>query len=155
MYDRACEGCGWQAIDVVEPVYVGVVRCPTCDAPTVRAWLTKPASVIGDAMDHLQVNGAKTPIHFTSKQERRRWMKQHHLVDATRHVGEDGGDKSRHTSRWEAMDAYTLENARILVTRASQEPARNDPPPAPLHVTTTYGDVRFTGGKRELIPHGR
>lgn len=141
-------------IDVFEPVHVGVVPCPLCAEPTLRAWLTKPASVIGDAMDHLQVNGTKTPIRFRSKLERLRWMKQHHLVDATRHVGQDGSDKSRHTTRWEAMDAQTLENARILVTRAAQEPARNDPPPTPLHVTTTYGEVRFRGGKRELIPHG-
>lgn len=106
-----------------------------------RTWLTKASCVIGDEMDHVQVNGCTEPIRFTSKQERKRWMKEHGYVDAVRHVGEDGGDKSRHTSRWVTMDQYTLDNARELLERAAKLPTRNDPSEAPLKVRMVTGEL--------------
>lgn len=139
-YDRKCESCGWEAIDLVEPVNHPAPLCPDCGEPTVRAWLTRVSSVIGDEMDHWQVNGTRHPIHFTSKQDRRRWLKQTGQRECAYHVGADGSDKSPHTTRWAAMDAYTLKNAQILLERAAAEPTRNEPKEAPLHVTVTTGD---------------
>jgi len=118
----------------------------------VRAFLTRASSVVGDEMDHVQVNGTKTPIHFRSKQDRKRWLKQTSQVEMDRHIGVDGSDKSKHTRRWEAMDAYTLENARILVERAASEPARNDPKEPTLKVKVTTGDYNspaFTAWKED------
>lgn len=45
-------------------------------------------------------NMGPEPITFRSRSEWRRAMKERGLVNAVRHVGEPGSDKSRHTSRW-------------------------------------------------------
>lgn len=140
-YDRTCQACGWSAIDVWEPVNHEAPDCPTCGQPTVRAWLTKATAVIGDEMDHWQVNGTKEPIHFTQRSERRRWLKENGFGERVQHVGVDGSDKSPHTRRWEAMDAYTMNNARILLERAASEPTRNEPHEQPMKVRTYTGDV--------------
>lgn len=106
-------------------------------------------------MYHLQVNGLKEPRLFTSKQERARWMKEEGFRDCTRHVGQDGTDKSPHTTRWVTMDAYTLQNAKELLERAAQQPARNEPREDALHVTHTYGTAIKVNGKLELVPDGK
>ena len=153
IYDRLCGQCGWEAIDVFEPVNHLAPLCPDCGEPTVRAWLTKASSVIGDEMDHTMVNGLKEPRRFRSKQEFARWKKDNNYTDRVRHIGQDGGDKSPFTRRWESMDAYTLEQARILVERTASEPARNEPKETPLKVRVTTGEVSspefaaFTGGR--------
>lgn len=132
-YDRRCDACGWLKIDSLETTSQQM-PCPTCGGPTVRVWLSKPAAVVQDSMDHWQVNGTATPIHFTSKQERARWMKENGFREFVRHLP---GDK--HTDGWATMDQRTLDNARELVERASKEPARNDPEEAPLNVITYSG----------------
>lgn len=119
LFDRICNVCAWQAVDVWEPVTYAAPVCPSCGATTVRAWLSKSSAVIGDEMDHVQVNGTRTPIHFTSKAERKRWMKEQGYHDATRHVGEAGSDHSKHTTNWAASyDPYTAANVKLLIERA-------------------------------------
>lgn len=150
-YDRLCNRCGWLAVDALEACYADAPACPDCGTLTVRTWLTKPPTAIGDAMDHVQVNGLKEPRRFTSKQERRRWMKENGFREFVRHI-----DGSPHTERWATMDALTLANATALVTRAAKEPARNDPADHPLHVQHEYGDVKIgPAGAVELIPYGQ
>lgn len=124
-----------------EPINHPAPPCPECGLALVRAWLTKCSAVIGDEMHHWQVNGLKTPRLFESKQERRRWMKEEGFRECAYHIGLDGSDKSKHTRRWEAMDAQTLENARILVERAAQEPTRNEPKETPLKARLTMGEL--------------
>lgn len=133
-YDRLCNGCGDIRIDVLEPVNVSGAICARCGQPTVRAWLTKPSAVIGDEIDHLQVNGLKEPRRFRSRQERQRWMKAEGFREFVRHLP---GDK--HTEGWSTMDQRTLDNARELVERASKEPARNEPKDDALNVITYSG----------------
>ncbi len=143
LFDRKCVSCEWVGIDLWEPVNVGpaVAACPSCGAATERAWLSKPPVVIQDSMDHWQVNGTRDPIHFTSKQERRRWLKETNQCERVRHVGVNGTDKSPHTTRMVAMDQYTLDNARELLERSAQQPARNEPDDPPMRVRTVIGDV--------------
>lgn len=141
VFDRKCDACDWSAIDVFEPSIYEAPPCPQCAGHTVRAWFTKPSAVIGDEMDHLMTNGTREPIRFRSKQEFARWKKEHGYGDRVRHIGTDGSDKSPHTRRWEAMDAYTLNNARILLERAAQQPTRNEPVEQPVKVRTYTGDV--------------
>jgi hypothetical protein len=45
-------------------------------------------------------NLAPTPITFYSKSDKRRYLKEHGIREKVRHVGEQGTDKSRFTSRW-------------------------------------------------------
>jgi len=60
----------------------------------------KPFGVIGDDIDEWNENVAHDPVHFTSRSERRRYLKEHNLIEFVRHVGEQGSDKSSKTSRW-------------------------------------------------------
>lgn len=95
-------------------------------------------------MDHVQVNGLREPRRFTSKQERKRWMKENGYREFVRHKGTDS-DKSKHTTNWAAsMSPETLENARIMLERTASEPARTNPDDeaADVRVSRTYyGDV--------------
>jgi len=101
-YDRACEACGWTAIDVREPI-AATRGCPTCGAATERAYLTgRMAAVIDDSWP-----GGKTfenlghdPVTFYSKSDYRRELKARGLEEKVRHVGLPGSDKSPHTTRW-------------------------------------------------------
>jgi hypothetical protein len=40
------------------------------------------------------------PVKVYSKSERKFEMEKRGLVESVRHIGEQGSDKSRHTSRW-------------------------------------------------------
>lgn len=141
LYDRACSQCGHVEIDVWEKVQSDAPLCPQCGDPMARAWLSKASAIVPDSMHHWMTNGTKVPILFESKQEFKRWKKEHGYGDRVRHIGVDGSDKSKHTTRWEAMDAYTLNNARILLERAAQQPTRNEPVETPVKVKSYYGDV--------------
>jgi hypothetical protein len=141
LYDRTCTvGCGWQAVDRWEPVQTVSPLCPACSAPTVRAWLTKATSVIGDEIDHVQVNGTKTPIRFRSKQDRKRWLKEQGYREYDTHQGDVGSDKSKHTTSWtQSYDAYTAENVRILLERAFTQPAVRTDAPLNMHIRPFRG----------------
>lgn len=97
--------------------------CDDCGEPTERAWF-KSANVIGDEMHHLQINGTKTPILFTSKLEHKRWLKQNGYRINDGHVGEQGSDKNKHTTRLATMDPQTLANAKALIDRTAALPAK-------------------------------
>ncbi len=45
-------------------------------------------------------NMGPTPVKVYSKSEKRFEMEKRGLVESVRHIGEQGSDKSRHTSRW-------------------------------------------------------
>lgn len=59
-------------------------------------------NIIGDECDYWDHNLAKDPIHITSKQQRKRLMKEYGVQEGVRHVGTpgEGSDKSPHTTRW-------------------------------------------------------
>lgn len=97
-------------------------------------------AVHGDEMDHVQVNGTREPIRFTSKAERRAWLKANGLEEAVRHVPLAGSDKSPHTIDWTSrMDPYTANNVRILLERAFHAGVATEDPP--MSVTTEIHDL--------------
>ncbi len=124
LYDRRCESCGTERYDLMEPVEAPPVLCLDCGEPTVRAWLGKGASVVGDEMDHVQINGLKEPRRFTSKQEHSRWLKANGFRINDAHVGAQGSDKNKFTTRSVTMDPVTLANATELVNRTASIPAK-------------------------------
>ncbi len=102
-YDRLCITCHKQVIDSYEPVEAPNPPC-SCGGEFVRAWLSKPPSVVGDACDVWVKNGIchsnGEPKHYTSKAEMKRAADEKGLVNRVRHVGRQGSDKSPHTTRW-------------------------------------------------------
>jgi hypothetical protein len=54
----------------------------------------------GDTIDEWNENVAPTPVHFTSRTEKRRYLKETGQIEFVRHVGKPGSDKSPHTTRW-------------------------------------------------------
>lgn len=140
-YDRKCPSCGWIAINLLERMDAKRL-CDDCGEPTERAWLTPP-SVVGDEMDHVQVNGLKEPRRFTSKQEHARWLKANGFRINDAHVGEQGSDKSKWTSRTATMDPQTLANATALVTRAASAPATSAEDDGPRGITSNEGVIRY------------
>lgn len=97
-------------------------------------------SVVGDECDFVQHNGTKTPIRFRSKLEFRRWCKEHNYRVQDTHVGEQGSDKSSHTTPWQAGGTQWLRDAEILATRHGNF-AGNEPPEKPFHIRWTSGDM--------------
>lgn len=139
-YDRLCHGCGWVGIDVIEPIDAGVVACPSCEKPTVRAWLTKPANVIGDECDFVSRNGEKHPVRFRSKLEHKRWLKEKGWEIKDEHKGLQGSDKSPHTTKWEGGGKEWLANAEALAQRHGGIGAK-EPEDDAFHVTWTTGEL--------------
>lgn len=144
-FDRKCPSCGTITIDSLEPSDAPVILCLQCGEPTERAWIAKAATVIGDECDFTSRNGEREPIRFRSKLEHRRWLKEkgYRINDA--HVGTQDGDTSKHSSRWAAMDAQTLQNAIDLVTRAASAPAAPSTPDGPQGITSDEGVIRYLG----------
>lgn len=140
LFDRLCHGCGWQAIDVMEPVNPGVVTCPACGDPTERAWLTKPSNVIGDECDFVSHNGERHPVRFRSKLEHRRWLKEKGYAIKDEHIGLQGSDKSPHSTKWEGGGKEWLANAEALAQRHSGIGSK-EPDDEPLHITWRTGEL--------------
>jgi hypothetical protein len=74
-------------------------------------------------------NVGPEPVTFYSRSEKRRYLKEHGLVEMVRHVPVPGSDKSEHTTSWTGVD---LEAGRILAerqatTKASKAPHRANP----------------------------
>jgi hypothetical protein len=156
IYDRLCESCGWRREDCLEPVEPPVRVCDDCGQPTVRAWFTKASNVIGDEMDHVQVNGTNVPIRFRSKQERKRFLKAHGWREAGEHAPPAGTDKSKLTQSWAAVSAETLESAKVLLERVgSQGSGWRDPDQAPIGITSPEGLMRYMNDVRVAENHGQ
>lgn len=134
---RASARTDWAVVDFCPNcgVEMFVGDFPFC--PHGRGYST----VVGDEMDHTMTNGTQVPIRFRSKQEFKRWKKENGYIDYVRHIGQDGGDKSKHTTRWATMDQYTLDSVKALLERVASEPARNEPADPALNVRLTTGDL--------------
>lgn len=130
--------------------------CPTCGAVLeVGAWPFcrgtadshapgRPAVVADEVPGGFwQENGFREPRKFYSKSERDRALAEKGLEIRVRHVPVPGSDRSPHTVDWSkgSMDAQTLENARVLLSRGrrvSDPRPEDDPdygPPIPITVT--------------------
>lgn len=107
-YDLKCSFCGHEIIDRMEPISTTSDQrgpCPKCSACALeRAWLTKPANVIGDEIDiyirHGLCHSDGTPRRYRSKKEIAQEAKRRGMTNRVEHKGRQGGDKSPHTTRW-------------------------------------------------------
>ena len=162
LYDRTCTACDWQAMDVWEAVtpmtnhdtrgkfctpYPKTIRCPQCNAATVRAWLRKPPAVVGDECDFIAHNGAKEPFRVRSKAEYRRFLKANGFRIKDTHVPAQGSDKSKFTRSWATLDPYTAANVKLLLERAFGQ--AEDPPDEEglVHVQMSEGIAKMENGK--------
>lgn len=146
-FDRKCATCGTEKRDCFEPIVAPIVLCNECGEPTERAWLSKPANVIGDECDFTQVNGAKHPIRFRSRSEHRLWLKKHgyRIMDDKTAKGSKSAD---------CMDEYTLEAARILVSRNNRASGWRDPSKAPIGITSDEGVIRYLADQNRVENRG-
>lgn len=100
-----CEKCG-------EPLEIG--DFPFCPHGKAGGGALRDEIVGGITLE----NYGPHPITVYSHSERRRIMKERGLVEKDTFVAAPGTDKSPiGTVRWDACDAYTLEAARVLVSR--------------------------------------
>jgi len=65
-------------------------------------------------------NVGPEPVTFYSRSEKRRYLKEHGLVEMVRHVPVPGSDTSPHTSSWSSVN---LEAGRALAERQAQTKA--------------------------------
>lgn len=120
IYDYGCPVCDARQPDVLARIDE-YPPCPVCGTDMARIWTTRGSSVIGDEMDAvIENNGTPHPIRFRSKAALNAHMHAHGLVAKVRHMPlHQGTDYSPHTTNWGAcMDPYTMEAARVLVSRA-------------------------------------
>src|ERR1700674_5332253 len=100
MYDFKCPACGAEQ-EQIPPIGI-LPPCRACGGPTEKFWGTRFPSVVGDEIDETIENLTAQPQHFTSRSEKRLFMKLHGFEEKVRHVGMpgDGSDKSPFTTRW-------------------------------------------------------
>jgi hypothetical protein len=128
---------------------VVLVPCDHCGDPAIlpSAAIGLSAAMHGDEIDYVDHNLGREPVHIRSKAERRRLMSERGLTEFIRHTPVPGTDKSPHTTDWSkgSIDAYTLEAARVLVSRQGGKASDADEP-APVanafSYTATPSDVR-------------
>lgn len=85
MSDTACDKCGKD---------LAIGEWPFCP----HGFGTN--NVIGDEIDEINENVGHQPVRFTSRIEKRRYLKEHGLSEFVRHVGQQGSDKNPNTQRW-------------------------------------------------------
>lgn len=91
-------------------------------------------------MDQVITNGTRDPIRFRSRGEFKAWKQAHGYQERVRHIGQQGSDKSPHTTNWAASyDPYTAQNVQTLLERAFHAPTTTAP--EPLHVTVDVHDM--------------
>ena len=143
-YDFRCEhGCGVLMPDVWRSVAERDIPplCPDCSLPLSRFFsVSSNHRAAEDCIPGglwLENYGAH-PTKVYSHTERKRLLKylpdgtmrrdrvtgqEYRLVEQVRHIGVPGSDRSPQTSNWSTMDAATLENARVLVSRVTGAPS--------------------------------
>jgi hypothetical protein len=126
-----------------------LVKCETCGEPAILpAVATQVAAGIRvDSLDYIDHNLGREPVHITSHAQRRALMAAGGLVEFIRHTPVPGTDKSPHTTDWSkgSIDPYTLESARILVSRqgGKHEETEEEAPVANMFShTASPADVR-------------
>lgn len=118
-YDQHCLSCHWEGEIWAAPFEMP--PCPVCGQTTERLWRGRRMIVRDEIPGGLTVeNYGPHPVTFYSHSERRRYMKEHGLVERAQFCPVPGTDRSAHgVVRWDALDPYTLEAARYLVMHRS------------------------------------
>lgn len=104
------------------------MNCPSCGATlAVGSWPWCPHELGRMGAQSDGIPGGETlenvgpePVTFYSRSEKRRYLKEHGLVEMVRHVPVPGSDVSPHTTSWTGVD---LEAGRILAERQAQTKA--------------------------------
>lgn len=121
------------------------MTCDRCQAElVVGSWPFCPhssqgaAAVLGDEIDETlpDLDPSGKSLRFRSRQEKQRYLDAHGLQPMVRWAG----IHDHHVPRWVTMDAQTLKNAEILVSRASELKA--DPEVVCETFTPYLGPVR-------------
>ena len=107
-YDLQCSVCKRIIIDKFESVNESRPNCEECAGVLERAWLPgSQANVLGDEIDitikHGVCNDDGSPRRFRSREELKKaqaGLRKRGMEHYDRHVGEQGSDKSRFTTRW-------------------------------------------------------
>jgi putative FmdB family regulatory protein len=99
MFDLKCKVCGHIFEAFAFPhEHIG---CRVCGADTDRIWLPGHSpTVIGDEIDQVIENLGPQPKRYRSRAELKRDMDAAGVMPKVRHIGEQGSDKSKHTTRW-------------------------------------------------------
>lgn len=97
LYSYACESCTSTEDRFSSIANRNDQHC-ACGELLTRTYT--PSAVVDDSLDEWNENVAHDPVHFSSKAEKRLYLKQHNLQEFVRHVGEPGSDKSSKTTRW-------------------------------------------------------
>lgn len=110
------------------------VPCIVCDQPTERVW--RPSSVVGDEWSggggRWIENLGDQPVYCQTKSDLQKEMDKRNLRHPDRYVP---GDK--HLSNWGAgIDAYTLESARVLLSRSVGAPGASEAAPVRCETLT-------------------
>ena len=87
MSDTVCEKCGAK---------LQIGDWPFCYGGHGRG----TNNVLDDTIDEWNENVGHVPVHFTSKTEKRRYLKEHGLEEFVRHVPHPRGKKENNTVRW-------------------------------------------------------
>jgi hypothetical protein len=102
LFDVKCRSCAWARDDVYEPVGRSS-SCPECGGETAHVWKQNSrANVIPDeyttpwVAEHL----GHEPVLIRSRSQLKRELQARGLEPMVRHVGEQGSDKSKRTTRW-------------------------------------------------------
>ncbi len=120
--------------------------CETCGhALQLGEWPFCPhgfgsTSVIGDDCDFISHNGERHPVRFRSKQEHRRWLKQHGYRINDAHIGQQGSDKSPFTASAVVISQKTLDDAKAMLERGSRGGAEERRAPG---ITSFDGLTRY------------
>lgn len=104
--------------------------------------------VVGDEMDQvIENNGTPHPIRFRSRAALKAHMDAHGLVSKVRHVPlHQGTDASPHTTDWsKGIDAYTMEAARVLLSRPNARHVTEPAPSLPIDHTIRVLDTGVIG----------
>lgn len=104
------------------------MTCPSCGAElVVGSWPWCPHERGASGAQSDDIPGGETlenvgpdPVTFYSRSEKRRYLKEHGLVEFVRHVPVPGSDTSPHTTSWTGVN---LEAGRVLAERQAQTKA--------------------------------
>ncbi len=91
LLDRVCPACG---------LILRVGDFPMCGGKHGQHEPMGNLSVEDDSCDLTIENMTAEPLHFNSKGEWKRKMKELGLVNMVRHKGSPGSDRNPHTQRW-------------------------------------------------------
>lgn len=128
-FDQRCLSCEWVDEVIVKPFENPA--CPQCGGPTEHVWQTA-AKLHRDEIPGGQVieNLSHEPMTFYSKSEIVKEARRRGLEPFVRHVPVPGSDKSPHTTSWDAVSPWQMEQAKQLLERVGR-PAAPEPEPTP------------------------